>query len=453
MSGDAAAIIGLEVHIYLRTRAKLFCGCPSAFLEAPRPNAYVCEVCTGQPGAKPMAPNVAAFDAAVRLARALGADLSPSVRLLRKHYFYPDLASGYQRTSEPVATGGALAGARLRELHVEEDPGAYDAASGLVDYNRSGAPLVELVTEPDLSSPAHARRFLGELRLVLDHLGIGRGDAGIKADCNVSLAGGERVEVKNVNSVRNVERALRHEVERQARERAAGRAVVRETRHFDEDTGATRAMRLKETEADYRLLPDPDLGPVDVRAIASRIPPEEAPLARRARYAHLVGVDEEACSPLIEDRALSEAFDVALSRTDARAAHAYFVRDLRAELDYRRVGFADAKLRPEGVADLIAALHAGRLQPQAATRILREAFEGRDLSALLAAETAAGTGDADIRDAAQRAIEAHPKAVGDHRAGKATAANFLVGQAMRLLRGRADANAVRQAIEEALARQ
>lgn len=448
-------MIGLEVHIYVRTRAKLFCACPADFLAAPRANAHVCELCTGQPGAKPLAPNAAAFRAAARLARAVDAELATRVQFLRKHYFYPDLASGYQRTSEPVATGGVLAGARLRELHVEEDPGAYDPASGLVDYNRSGAPLVELVTEPDLDSPAHARRFLGELRLILDHLGIGRGEAGIKADCNVSLSGGERVEVKNVNSVRNVERALLHEVERQARELAAGRTIARETRHFDEQAGVTRSMRLKESEADYRLMPDPDLAPVDVAALAATLPAEEAPLARRARYARLVGVPEDACSPLVEDRALADAFDVALARADARAdaraAHAFFVRDLRAELDYRKIAYADAGLHAEHLADLIAALQEDRIKPQAATRLLRAALDGGDLKEGLAQELASGVGDDALGAAAREAVKANPKAVADHAAGKATAINFLVGQTMRHLKGRADANAVRRAVEDALA--
>ncbi|HWH07698.1 MAG TPA: Asp-tRNA(Asn)/Glu-tRNA(Gln) amidotransferase GatCAB subunit B, partial [Candidatus Thermoplasmatota archaeon] len=326
---DAAAgrvRIGLEVHAYLRTRAKLFCACSADALAAPRANANVCPVCTGQPGAKPLAPNRAAFAHAVRLARALGSTLRPVVRVQRKHYFYPDLASNYQRTSEPVAEGGSLAGVRIRELHVEGDPGAFDPATGLVDDNRSGLPLVEIVTEPDFADPAHARRFLQELRLVLSYLDAWREEAGVKADCNVSVRGGERAEVKNVNSVRNVERALAHEVQRQLDARARGEPLPRETRHFDEATGRTARLRAKESEADYRHVPDPDLLPVDVAALAASLPTEEPPLARRARIARAAGVPEEDASPLLEERALADAFDLAAPRASPQAAHAFLVR-------------------------------------------------------------------------------------------------------------------------------
>lgn len=438
-------MIGLEVHIYLATRSKLFCSCSADFLSSPAPNTQVCHVCTGQPGAKPMAPNAAAFEAAIRLARVCGSDLAPSTRFLRKHYFYPDLPSNYQRTSEPVATGGALAGCRITELHVEEDPGAYDIGKGSVDYDRSGAPLIELVTEPDLASPSHARRFLNELRLALDYLAIGRGEAGIKADCNVSVSGGARVEVKNVNSVRNVERALLHEVERQRREGA-----VRETRHFDEATGRTVPLRAKETQADYRFMADPDLRPVDVATLARALPAEESPFARRARLAAIAGVDEEAASPLLEERALADLFE-RLAPGGAKVAFAFLVRDLRAELDHRRTTLARCSVPQADLAALVAARQEERITPQVATRLLRHAFDARGLGDALASELGAGAaaGDA-VAQAAREAVASNPKAVADYRAGKGAAVNFLVGQAMRALRGRGNADEVRAAVEKAL---
>ena len=443
--------IGLEVHVYLRTRAKLFCACSADALAAARANANVCPVCTGQPGTKPMAPNRAALAHAVRIARALGSTLRPAVRFQRKHYYYPDLASNYQRTSEPLAEGGSLLGARIRELHVEEDPGAFDSATGLVDYGRSGLPLVEIVTEPDLADAAHARRFLNELRLVLSFLGAWREDAGVKADCNVSVHGGERAEVKNVNSVRNVERAIAHEVERQLAAHARGEAQARETRHFDEATGRTTRLRAKESEADYRYLPDPDLPAVDVAGLAARVPLEEAPLARRARIASAAGVAEEDASPLLEARALADAFDLAAARASPQAAFAFLVRDVRAELEYRGLDLADARVAGGELADLVAALHARRVTPQAATRLLREGLERGGLAAALARETAEADPEADALLAAVRqAIELNAKAVADYRAGKPAAVNFLVGQAMRALRGRADANALRALVEKAL---
>lgn len=438
MSG---ARIGLEVHVSLRTRSKLFCACSADVLAASRANAQVCHVCTGQPGAKPLAPNRGAFEAALRLARAAGSALAPRTRFLRKHYFYPDLASNYQRTSEPVATGGRIAGCALWEMHVEEDPGAYDRESGLVDYNRSGAPLVEVVSAPELESPQHARRFLHELRLALDYLGIGRAEAGMKADCNVSLEGGERVEVKNVNGARNVERAIAQEIDRQRREGA-----VRETRHFDEATGGTRAMRAKETEADYRYLPDPDLAPVDLAALARALPEEEPPFARRARLAALAGVPEEEAAPLLGERAIADLFE----RRPTRARFQFLVRDLRAELDHRATTLAGSGVPLLDLDALLAAREADRITPQVATRLLRHAFDHRGLGDALEREEAAGSAPREVEEAARAAVASNPKAVADYRAGKPNAANFLVGQAMRRLEGRAEAAVVRAAVLRAL---
>ncbi|HUR68173.1 MAG TPA: Asp-tRNA(Asn)/Glu-tRNA(Gln) amidotransferase subunit GatB [Candidatus Thermoplasmatota archaeon] len=434
-------MIGLEVHVYLRTQSKLFCACSADFLASRAANTQVCHVCTGQPGAKPLAPNAAALVAAVRLARALGMELASSTQFLRKHYFYPDLPSNYQRTSEPIATGGTLAGCALTELHVEEDPGAYDPATGLVDYDRSGAPLIELVTEPEIASPAHARRLLQELRLALSYLGIGRDEAGIKADCNLSIDGGARVEVKNVNSVRNVERALQHELERQQREGA-----VRETRHFDEQTGRTTPLRAKETAADYRFLADPDLRPVDLHAVATATAREEGVFARRARVAALAGVAEEDASALLEERALADLFE----RLPTRTAFHFLVRDVRGELDFRKASLAASGVSPGDIAALLAAREEARITPQVATRLLRHALDHRGLGDELAKELGATTDASDVDAAARAAVAANPRAVADWRAGKTSAIQFLVGQTMRQLKGRGDAAVVRAAVERAL---
>lgn len=446
-----SARIGLEIHAYVLTRSKLFCACDADFLGAREPNTRICPTCTAQPGAKPRAPNRVAVEAGVRLARALGMALAPRAAFLRKHYLYPDSPANFQRTSEPFATGGLLAGVPLTELHLEEDPGALDPATGLVDDNRAGAPLLELVTEPALQDAAHAKRFLRELRLALGYLGIHRDAAGLKADCNVSLEGGARVEVKNVHGARNVERAIESEIRRQEALVAKGERVARETRSFDDASGETRASREKETAADYRFLADPDLRPLDIAAVAARLPAEESPWARRARLAALAGVPEEQASPLVEERALADAFEQAASRGDPALAFRFVTRDLRAELEFRKVRLADAQLSADDVASLVDALARGELQPQAATRVLRAAFDAGDLAGKLAAERAAGAGGDDALDeAVKQALAQNPKAVADWRAGKGSAVNFLVGQAMRRLQGRAEANAVREAVESAL---
>jgi len=443
-----SARIGLEAHVPVATRSKLFCACPADALEAP-PNTRVCPTCTAQPGAKPMAPNRAALVAGARLAHALGMTLAPRARFLRKHYFYPDSPAGYQRTSEPFATGGALEGVRLTELHVEEDPGAFDPATGFVDLNRAGTPLIELVTEPDLKDAAHARRFVQELTLALGYLGILRDAAGVKADCNVSVAGGARVEVKNVHGARNVERAIAAELARQEEALAKGAPVARGTRAFDEATGSTRALRDKETAADYRHLPDPDVLPIDIMTLAPRA--EESPFARRARLARIAGVEEGEASPLIEEPRLAEAFERAAALAGPKAAFAFVVRDVRAELEFRGVRLAEARVTPDEIARLVEATATKRITPQAATRLLRGAFDQGGLAASLAAELAGGgAGDDALAQAVAASLAENPKAVADYRAGKGTAVNFLVGQVMRKLQGRVPAEQVRAAVERAL---
>lgn len=438
--------------MYLASRSKLFCACPAAFLAAPTPNVHVCPVCTGQPGAKPMGANRAAVEAAVRIARALGCHVEPAARVLRKHYFYPDLPTGYQRTSEPVGAGGALLGVRIRELHVEEDPGAYDPATGLVDYNRAGAPLVEIVTDPDFEDAAHARRFLGELRLVLSYLGVVREEAGIKADVNVSVAGGERIETKNVHSVRSVERVVAHEIERQSALVASGATLHRETRHWDEAAGRTVRLRAKESEADYRFIADPDVPPLDLAAVDARLPPEEAPLERRARLALLAGVDVDGASALVEERSLADAYEGAIAAgVPARLAHDFMVRDLRGELGYRSQSFSQSRVDGAALAQLLLALAAGRVTPLAARDLLRKGLDHGGLASLVEQETRAARphGDA-VLDAARAALADNPKALADYRAGKTSAAKFLVGQTMKRLQGRATPDDVQRAVERAL---
>ncbi|MHB8605380.1 MAG: Asp-tRNA(Asn)/Glu-tRNA(Gln) amidotransferase subunit GatB [Thermoplasmatota archaeon] len=448
MTNDSVKI-GLEIHAYVRTRAKLFCACRADFLAAPEPNTFICPVCTGQPGAKPMAPNAAALAAGARLAHHLGATLSTSgARFLRKHYFYPDLASNYQRTSEPLARGGTLAGAPLTEIHLEEDPGAFEPTTGLVDYNRSGAPLLEIVTEPHVRDAAHARAMLAELRLTLDYLGIGYTEAGLKADCNVSVAGGPRAEVKNVNSARSVEVAIAYEISRQREAVARGETLVQETRHFDDASGRTTRLRTKETVADYRYMADPDLPLVAI----ARLPAEETLAARRARLASPLAMPPETLDPLFAERVLVDSYEAIAERAPPRAAFEFVLRDLRGELEFRKTTLLGAALPNADLARLVAALAAKRVTQQVATRILRDALDAkRSLAAGLDAELAAGvqTGD-EVLEAAREAVREHPQALADWKTGKAQAAKFLVGAVMKKTKGRADPTAANRAVEAAL---
>lgn len=446
MTGDDVRV-GLEVHAYLATDAKLYCDCPADFLEAD-PNTHVCPVCTGQPGSKPMAVNREAAGLALRVAEALDCDLVDELRVLRKHYFYPDLPVNYQRTSEPVGEDGEIAGVGILEVHLEEDPGAYDLAAGTVDYNRSGVPLVEIVTAPDMSSPAEARAFLDELRLLLTALRARRPGSAVKADANVSLEGGTRVEVKNVNSARNVERALAHEVERH---RELGEDVARQTRHFDEDKGVTVALRAKETAADYRFLPDPDLpeAALDGDLVEAYVV-DEHPFEVRTEVAEDAGVPEEDVDVLLADPGLLEAHRTLAEDLPARRVFHFLERDLRGELDYRDMAYEESPADVEGLRALVGALAEEEITEQVATRLLRDWLDGGGLHEALEEERAADAGGDAAREAAEAVVEANPGAVEDYRAGKEEALNHLMGEAMGRLQGRAPPDEVRQALVEIL---
>lgn len=447
--------IGLEVHAYLATRGKMFCACPNRFFEpAQEPNTLLCPVCTAQPGAKPLAPNRVALDMGLQLALALGCDIVPGhVRFLRKHYFYPDLPNNYQRTSQPFARGGTIAGVPITEIHWEEDPGAYDPKAGLVDFNRSGAPLLELVTEPQVKSPAHARELLEEVRLALLYFGA-LSPAGLKADANLSLQGGARVEVKNLNSARNVELALQHEAQRQADVMARGEKVARETRHFDETFLKTEPLRAKESDEDYRYLPDPDLPALDIAplhaTVKAAMPP--SPFALRAAWMKDLGVTKEGAGVLLAEPGMAACFLQLAPRVPPREAFEFLVGDLKRELNYRGKAFATAGLGAAELEPLLAAQAEGKLPRARAVVLLRTRLdEGAEAYARAwAAEQGASVAPDALAQAVRDAIAANPKAVEDYRKGRPEAANRIMGDAMKRLGGRADPTALRGAIVAAL---
>ncbi|MEM3372585.1 MAG: Asp-tRNA(Asn)/Glu-tRNA(Gln) amidotransferase subunit GatB, partial [Candidatus Anstonellales archaeon] len=260
---EREVIIGLEIHLQLNTQSKLFCTCSTNYQKDP--NTNICEICTSQPGSKPMAINKKAIEYVIKLAKALNAQVitDRKIYIQRKHYFYPDLPSNYQRTSLPIAVNGMLDNIRIREIHLEEDPGRYDIRTGLVEYNRCGNPLIEIVTEPDFKSAEQTKRFLEKLAILLDYLEITRREEGsMRVDANISLKGSNRVEIKNINSFRGVITALNYEITRQNTLLKQNLKVERETRHFDEGQGITIGSRKKETVDDYRYIPDPDLVPI-----------------------------------------------------------------------------------------------------------------------------------------------------------------------------------------------
>lgn len=467
------AVIGLEAHVQLATASKLFCRCPHRF-GAP-PNALVCPICLGYPGTLPTL-NRAAVDRAVTLALALGAEVAPESAFDRKSYFYPDLPKGYQITQErrPLATGGHLPLTRhegtfdLVRLHLEEDSGRLIHGDDvtLVDFNRAGVPLAEVVTEPRAATPAEARDFaksLHRLALWTGAAAAGPEEGGLRIDANVSLrpAGGDglgtRTEIKNLNSFRHLARALEHEIERQQQRLAAGGEVELETRGFDEAEGVTRPLRDKEGGAGYRFFPEPDLPPLTLAAervagLAAALP--EPPWRRRERLAGDYRLSEEHARALAADRELVDYFEAAAARhpeRPARVAH-WVLGALLHELREREAPLAAAP-PPEHLGELAALVDGGRVSRAAARRVLDELFErgGAPAEAVerLGLERIDDTDE--IAGWAEAVLAEHPSEAERLRGGEERLLDFFIGRVMERSRGRAEPARVRRVLEEALA--
>ncbi|OPX69521.1 MAG: Aspartyl/glutamyl-tRNA(Asn/Gln) amidotransferase subunit B [Methanoregulaceae archaeon PtaB.Bin056] len=457
-------IVGLEIHCQLDTATKLFCGCSTDYRDDP-PNSHVCPVCLGLPGSLPKV-NKKAVEYALKVAKALNCEVPEESEFSRKNYFYPDLDKGYQITQydKPLAVCGYLdiegdegeKRVRITRVHMEEDPGRLVHKGGadrpkytLVDYNRAGIPLIEIVTEPDLRSPKEARRFLNKLRATLEYLGVfdSEKEGSLRVDANISLAGSERVEVKNITSYKGVEKALTFEVTRQKNAIRRGQKIVRETRHFVEARGVTTSSRSKEMEQDYRYFPEPDLRPLRVRDWAEEIEIPELPDSRKQRFIDDYGLSPTHAATLTGDWQIAEFYDSLPADLKVSTATATWVADtLLGELNYRDMSIRGVPL--DHFKELLIIRQSGDITEKAAVEVLRSLLDqiresgtcelprqciGRlGLFAIAATEEGA---DDPVTAAAREAIAENPQAVADFGTGKKEALNFLVGQVMRKTRG------------------
>ena len=446
---------GLEIHVQLNTNSKLFCSCPTNYQSAPN-NTNICPVCLNQPGAKPYPPNQAALDNAIKVALMLGCEISNEViYFMRKHYDYPDLSSGYQRTSVPVGIKGELNGVRIHEIHVEEDPGQYKPDRGTVDFNRSGIPLIEIVTEPDMKSPEEARNFLNELIRVLNYSGSARGEGTMRADVNISIEGGKRAEVKNVNSIRGAYKVLKFELIRQKNILRRGGEVQQETRAYLESQMITVPMRLKEDADDYRYIPDPDLPPLKidpahVEEIRQNMP-EPAHL-KTERFVEEYGIDKKDAKVLTSELELADAFEEVCKEVDANVAARLMRDELKRVLHYNKIQYAESKITPSDIVELINLIESKQVTPEAAHKLI-EQMPGNDKTPTEIGNEMDIIGvveDDAIVNAINQAIEENPNAVEDYKNGKDNAVNFLIGQVMRLTRGKANAGETNKMIKEKL---
>ena len=467
------AVIGLEVHVQLATATKIFCGCSTAFGAAP--NTQVCPVCLGHPGVLPVL-NRAAVEAAVRFGLAVGATIRPASRFARKNYFYPDLPKGYQISQYespvlaggmvPVGTGSGAFTVPLHRAHLEEDAGKsmHPAFGGgrvsLIDLNRAGVPLLEVVTEPALDTPAGAHAFLVRMRQLVRYLGISDGnmeEGSLRCDANVSVRhrGSEelnpKTEIKNLNSFRHVEQALTWEIERQAGLLEDGGMSVQATRLWDEKTGRTRIMRTKEDADDYRYFPDPDLRPlvIDealVREVAADLP--ELPWVRERRLEADYGLARTDALLLAGDRALAEYFERAAARCDpGRAAHWVTGEVLRA-LKEPGGSLESLPVTPEALGTLVTLVEKGTITGRIAKSVFATMVEtGDDPQTIIAERGLTQVSDPKaLSVAAREVLDAHPGPVAEYFGGKETTFQFFIGQVMRRTGGRANPDAARRAL-------
>jgi aspartyl-tRNA(Asn)/glutamyl-tRNA(Gln) amidotransferase subunit B len=458
---DEDVIIGLEVHVQLnKLKTKMFCSC-SINYHGDEPNTHVCPVCLGLPGAMPVL-NKEAVKAGIKVALALHADVQSFTIFDRKNYFYPDLPKGFQisQYDNPLAWGGYVVietekGEKkiaLKRIHMEEDPGKLSytgsittASYSLIDYNRSGVPLLEIVTEPVIHSPKEARQFLNKLRIILEYLDVFDGslEGAMRVDANISIKGGGRVEIKNISSFKGVEKALTYEITRQRNLIRMGRAVKRETRHFDETNNITVSLRSKEEEQDYRYFPEPDLVPLYTDEIVEEVKQTlpEMPEEKRCRFREQYGLSDAFAKVLVLDIKMANYFEEVAKHVNPKLAASWIVDVLRGELNYRGKGFnfAYERLEPEELVKLLRYFEKEEITEKGVVEVIRTKLDrGGKVEDIIRQKSLFAIPKEEIERLCKKAIEDNPKAVEDYYAGKKQALNFLVGQVMKATRGRAN---------------
>lgn len=457
--------IGLEVHVQLnRLNTKLFCGCSTDY-HNDEPNTHVCPVCLGLPGSLPVI-NERAVEFAIRIGLALNCEIVEQTQFHRKNYYYPDLPKGFQTTQYdyPIASRGKIViegedgerVIRVTRAHMEEDPGrlqhigTIEKSKGtLINYNRSGMTLIEIVSEPDMRSPKEARRYLDKLRSILDYLDVFNGDleGAMRVDANVSVFNGERVEVKNISSFKGAERALLYEIMRQKNHVRRGGKIVLETRHFDEARGVTISMRTKEEEHDYRYFPEPDLVPMRV---ADRVPEilkalPELPDAKRERFISQYGIADMHARALTTEIKVANFYEEVASQVDPKAAAVWVADILKGELNYRDIGI-DA-FTVEDIVAVIGLVKEDKITEQSGVQIIRTVLdEGGRPQDIVVSKGLLKVEDDIVAKAVEEAVAESPEAVADYLAGKEKSLNFIVGKVMQKTKGRADARETRERV-------
>ena len=482
MSDGYVTTIGLEIHVELKTRTKMFCSCEVAF--GGEPNTRVCPVCLGHPGTLPV-PNEKAIEYGAMICLALGCQIAPRSIFHRKNYFYPDMPKNYQisQYDVPIGSGGALAVevdgvstvVGITRAHLEEDTGKsihvggggriHDAEYSLEDYNRAGTPLVEIVTEPDMRSADEARAFATELRSILEHLGVSdvrREEGSLRIDANVSVAPpgerGVKTEVKNMNSIRSVHRALAYEEVRQREALRSGKALVQGTRHWDEKAGVTKPLRTKEFAFDYRYFPEPDLVPIEpspewIERITEAMP--DLPAARRRRLVEEFSLSPYDAAVLTGSRAIGDFFQlawVAAEKAEPKQLANWLANDLIGRLAERGETIEDARFSPADLAFLVDLVAGGAISAPQGKEVLAEMVaSGTPPGDIVAQRGMKQVSDrTELEAVVDEVLAANPDVVAKIKGGDPKPVGFLVGQVMKATRGQGNPGVVNQLLRERL---
>ena len=482
-------IIGLEVHIELKTKTKMFCPCKNDPDER-RPNNLICPICLGHPGVLPVI-NEEAVRKVIKTGLALNCQIPEYSKFDRKNYFYPDLPKGYQisQYDKPLCINGHLdirlnslsnslkfARVKIRRVHLEEDTGRllHEKDYSLVDFNRSGIPLMELVTEPDLASAKEARKFAEELQLILRYLNVSDADmekGQMRVEVNVSLISlnsrelGTKVEIKNLNSFRTVEKAIEYEIERQTKILDSGKKVIQETRGWDENRGVTVRQRKKEEAQDYRYFPEPDLPSLHIsqnfiNEIKAEIP--ELPQQRKERFKREYNLSEKETEVFVQNKELGEYFEKAVSELIQKKISKeeyfkliklcsnYIITDLQGLLKGASVSGEDFLITPENFAEFISLIYEEKISSKIAKVVLQEMFStGADPSQIIKEkELIQITDEVQIEKIIKEALDKNPKVVQDYKKGKENAFQFLIGQIMKETQGKANPQLVNKILKK-----
>jgi len=471
------AVIGLEVHVELSTASKMFCGCRNEF--GAEPNTHVCPVCLGMPGTLPVI-NRRAVEYLCKSGFSLECSVAPFSKFDRKNYFYPDMPKNYQisQYDMPLTTSGRVVlpsgkVVRLNRIHLEEDTGKNIHAGGhmtasdatLVDYNRAGVPLMEIVSEPDIATPAEAEAYLLALKAVLSFIGVSdvkMHEGSLRCDANVSIRPvgaselGTKTEIKNMNSFKSVVAALEYEIDRQRSCAAAGERIVQETRGWDEGRGVTYSMRSKEQAHDYRYFPDPDLPPLSLdEATLARWRAElpELPAKRRERFMEAYGLPAYDAGVLTESRSDADYFEAAAAASgEPKQASNWLMGDVRKSLEAHGMSLSTTPMKPSQLGDLIRMVKAGEITGKAAKEVCDVMVSaGGDPKSIVAERGLGAVSDASvIAGIVDKVIAAQADSVASYKAGKEKALDFIVGQVMKESRGRANVDVVRALLKERL---